>query len=176
MDAFTGEVRLFGGNYAPANWLLCNGASLAVSQYPELFSLIGTTYGGDGQQSFNLPNLCGRIPIGMGKGRDPQGRDLQNYTLGQQGGADLVTLLPANHPAHTHALQAVKDAATQATAQGAMLASSANVSIYGQRSAGTPLSASSITPSDGQATPHENRMPSITVTYIICANGIFPSR
>jgi microcystin-dependent protein len=171
MDPFTGEIRIFGGNFAPQGWMLCNGASLPIAQYSELYTLIGTTYGGDGQQTFNLPNLCGRIPVGVG-----QGQGLQNYTLGQQGGADGVTLTSVNHPSHNHAIYAVTDAASTSTAKGAMLASSSSISIYAQRSAGTALSPSSIAPSAGNAVPHENRMPSLTVTYIICVNGIFPSR
>ncbi|HUI99956.1 MAG TPA: tail fiber protein [Usitatibacter sp.] len=171
MDPFTGEIRIFGGNFAPQNWMLCNGASLPISQYQELYALIGTTYGGDGQQTFNLPNLCGRIPVGAG-----QAPGMQSYALGQQGGLDSVPLADVNHPQHTHLAYAVTDAATQSTAKGAMLASSTAVSIYAQRSAGTALSGSSIAPSAGKALAHENRMPSLTLTYIICVNGIFPSR
>ena len=171
MDPFTGEIRMFGGTFAPQDWMLCNGASLPISQYEALYSLIGTTYGGDGMQTFNLPNLCGRIPVGVG-----QAPGLQSYTLGQQGGVESVTLTGPNHPAHTHAILAVKDKATQAKAQGAMLASSTDVSIYTQRGAISALSPAAIGPSAGASVPHENRMPSLTLTYIICVNGIFPPR
>jgi microcystin-dependent protein len=172
MTPFIGEVRIFGGNYAPVGWLLCNGASVSISQYEALFTLIGTTYGGDGVQNFNVPNLCGRIPVGMG-----QAQGMQAYALGQQGGADGVALADVNHPQHTHELHATTNAGSQSTAATAYLGSSATVSIYTQRAPATALSSNAIGPSSATpATPHENRMPSLTLTYIICVDGIFPSR
>ena len=171
MDPFIGEIRVFGGNFAPRNWMLCDGRTLQIAEHDALFNLIGTTYGGDGNRTFNLPDLRGRIPIAMG-----QGRGLDNYAIGDQGGLDSVPLTGDNLPAHTHALQATTDAAKQSTAQGALLAQSGQVSIYTQRVPNIALGAAAISPSEGGSKAHENRMPSLTLTYIICVEGIFPSR
>jgi len=172
MDPFTGEIRIFGGNFAPQGWMLCNGQSLYISQYEDLFALIGTAYGGDGQQTFNLPDLRGRVPIGMG-----QGDRLSNYAVGQTGGADEVILQPQNLPEHTHTITASLDAANSSDPQGNLLAQSGQVSIYIQATLGTQMSPNSIsTSASGGTLPHENRMPSMSLSYIICVHGLFPSR
>ena len=96
---YVGEIRMFGGNFAPSSWAFCNGQTLAISQYQVLFTLIGTTYGGNGTTTFNLPNLQGQLAVGMG-----QGPGLSNYPIGQTGGVESVTLTTANMAAHNHPL------------------------------------------------------------------------
>jgi microcystin-dependent protein len=170
-DPFIGEIRMFGGNFAPVGWLMCDGSFVSISEYEVLYTLLGTTFGGDGQTNFGLPDMRGRVPIHTG-----QGQGLQNYRLGQLAGDNGVTLTGANLPAHTHAFQAVTDASTTATAQGALLAQVAQVSIYTQRGANAGLSGNAIAAAPGGGQPHENRMPSLTLTFIICYAGIFPSQ
>ena len=104
---YVGEIRMFGGNFAPSNWAFCNGQTLAISQYQVLFTLIGTTYGGNGTTTFNLPNLQGQLAVGMG-----QGGGLSNYALGQMGGVESVTLTTSTMPSHNHLLDASKTTAT----------------------------------------------------------------
>src|SRR5579863_4237911 len=104
---YVGEVRMFGGNFAPSNWAFCNGQTMSISQYQVLFTLIGTTYGGDGQTTFNLPNLQGRLGVGMG-----QGGGLSNYVLGQSAGVEAVTLTTTTMAAHNHPLMASQTTAT----------------------------------------------------------------
>ena len=171
-EAYTGEIRLFGGSYAPQGWLACNGQLVNLNEYQVLYSLIGTTYGGDGQQTFGLPDLRGRLPVGQG-----QGQGLTNRTAGQFGGTPTVTLLTSNLPAHTHTLQASTVTATTATpGPGVVLAAVPDGTMYTPPS--TPVSsygALSVSTS-GDSSPHNNVMPTLAMSYIICANGIYPNR
>src|SRR4051812_44716744 len=113
-DPYIGEIRLFGGNFAPVGWLLCQGQLLPISQYDALFNLIGTTYGGDGQETFALPDLSSRIPLHVGAG----------YTLSQQGGVEQVTVTTNQLPVHNHVAQGSASAGTTASPAGAVWASS----------------------------------------------------
>lgn len=162
---------MFGGNFAPQGWAACNGALLPISQNDVLFSLFSTTYGGDGSTTFGLPNLWGRVPI-----HDGNGRGLSTYVNGQTGGTEGVALLAAHHPAHTHTLSASTAAATQTAVKGNVLAAPAGLAIYYQGTPNRAMGNDSISLSPGTSQAHENRMPSLAITYIVALAGIFPSR
>lgn len=169
---YIGEIRMFGGNFAIRGWALCHGQLLAISQNDALFALIGTTYGGDGQTTFAVPDLRGRVPLHMG-----QGPGLSNRTIGEKAGSETVTLTTNNLPVHTHVPQVRSGAGDMgAPATNATWASSAGgVKVY--TASGTPPAsalASSIG-SIGGNQPHENRMPFQAVNFIIALEGIFPS-
>jgi microcystin-dependent protein len=160
---------MFGGNYAPYGWAFCDGSLIPISDNPTLFNLIGTTYGGDGVQTFGLPNLLGRMPIHAGQG---QGLT-QTYILGQLGGLEQISLLPSQIPSHTHALNGSTDAATANTPTGNVLADAAKT--YISKSAGAAMAAASVAPAGGSA-PHDNMMPFLCVSFIISLYGIYPSQ
>jgi microcystin-dependent protein len=171
MNEFIGIIELFGGNFAPRGWAFCNGQLLAIAEYESLYSLIGTTYGGDGQTTFALPNLQSRWPIGTSP----------NYILGQTGGVENVTLTSANIPAHNHALNVSN---TNGTSHAPTTASSiaAPTDINGDSVSGftstvpnTVLPANTIKPTGGNQ-PHNNLSPHLAVNYIICLEGIYPSQ
>lgn len=173
-DNYLGEIRLFAGNYAPAGWHLCDGAVLSISQNAALYALLGTTYGGDGQTTFQLPNLKARVPVGQGAGLG-----LTNRTIGQQFGVAQVTLTTSQMPAHSHRLCASTSAATSAEAQGLVPAQNGTDSFY------APAPATGAQPQAMVATTvavagggqaHNNMMPSMAINYIIALEGIFPSR
>jgi microcystin-dependent protein len=172
-DFFLGQIISVGFNFAPVGWFPCDGRSLPIAQYDALFSLLGTTYGGDGVQTFNLPNLNGAVPLGAG-----QGPGLSPYVQGQVGGFETVTLTAAQGPAHSHTLMASSQAGAAAQATTAMaLAQNAQtaVNMYGPAPATTSLLPSSISTSSG-GQPHENRQPYLTIFYIIAYSGIYPSQ
>lgn len=178
MDPYLGEIRLFASNFCPSNWHICDGSKLPVSAYEALFSLIGTTYGGDGRTTFGLPDLRGRVPIGQGPGPN-----LTPRVVGQSGGSSQVTLVEANMPPHTHTFSVVGSAATTVTiSQGAALAQpSGNVAHYVPPSASpapVPLamSPSAISVAPGGSYPHDNVMPYVAIHYIICVEGLYPQR
>jgi len=161
---YVGEIRMFGGNFAPVGWAFCDGQLLAISENETLFNLIGTTYGGDGQQTFAVPDLRGRVPIHQGGGR----------IIGQIEGAEQVTLTPQQMPAHTHSLFASADQASPlALPAGSVLASNAQTPLYDVNSTQN-LSASAIG-SAGASQPHDNMAPYLCVNFIISLFGIFPS-
>jgi len=164
---YVGEIRMFGGNFAPAGWMFCEGQLLPISEYETLFNLIGTTYGGDGQSTFALPDLRGRVPIHMGNG----------FTLAQSGGVEMVTLTVAQIPAHSHPLLATNNFATTTGLQNnvAAAASVVNVSAYGTDQPTTPVSPASVS-SVGGNQPHNNFQPYLCVDFIISLFGIFPSQ
>lgn len=172
---YIGEVRMFGGSFAPLNWAFCNGQTMSIAQNDVLFSLIGTTYGGDGQSTFNLPNLEGRLAVGMG-----QGVGLSPYAIGQVGGAEEVTLTATTMAAHSHPLMATTTPANQ-TSPGGFLTGTAPSSGFMYTVTGSPtpklgnLDQKACT-STGGSQPHPNLMPSLCVTFIIALFGIFPSR
>lgn len=176
-NPFIGEIRLFGGNFAPQGWAFCDGSVQSIAQNDALFALIGTTYGGDGQQTFNLPDLRGRVPVNQG-----QGPGLSNYVIGQLSGVNNVTLTSAQMPAHNHSLNASTANATANTSAGNVLAApAANQGVtYGAYFNGVPgaqrpLAANAIgTLNGGQ--PHQNQMPYLGISYIISLFGIFPSQ
>jgi microcystin-dependent protein len=185
MESYLGEIRMFAGAFAPDGWLLCNGALLDISQYQALFSLISTTYGGNGATNFNLPDLRGRIPIGQG-----QGPGLANYTIGQTGGTETVTLTVDQIPAHTHIAYAYSDAsalpnATSDTpATNNLLArTDDNTGFYINKvppsGAIVALKSESVTQAGGSISgtnAHPNMMPSFCVNFIISVSGIYPDR
>jgi microcystin-dependent protein len=176
-EPYVGEIRMAGFNFAPVGWALCNGQLLAIAQNEVLFTLIGTTYGGDGQVTFGLPNLQGRIPINQG-----QGPGLSPYAIGQSGGSETAALTAAQLPQHGHALQAKADAASSANPTGDYLARasipslpSGGVPVYTPASAAAAMNAGAIAPS-GASQPHENMMPFQCVNFIISLFGIFPTQ
>ena len=161
---YVGEIRMFGGNFAPAGWMFCEGQLLPISEYETLFNLIGTTYGGDGASTFALPDLRGRIPIHQGNG----------FILAETGGVETVTLTVQQIPAHSHPLLASTAIPTTATPANNVTGQAAT-KVY--RSSGSPtvaLAPGSISPVGGSQ-PHENRQPYLCVSFIISLFGIFPS-
>jgi microcystin-dependent protein len=164
---YVGEVRMFAGNFAPAGWMFCEGQQLPISEYETLFNLIGTTYGGDGQSTFALPDLRGRIPMHFGNG----------VTLAETGGVEEVTLTVQQIPAHTHTLIGTSNFGSTASPQGTVpaAASVANVSAYGSDQPLAAVSPSSISATGGSQ-PHTNFQPYLCVDFIISLFGIFPSQ
>jgi microcystin-dependent protein len=166
---FIGEIRMFGGNFAPVGWAFCDGQLLAISQNDALFALIGTTYGGDGQTTFGLPDLRGRIPVHQG-----QGPGLSNYSLGEISGSENVTLTAQQIPAHTHAAQGQSATGNQAAPGGGVWAASAQ-NQFSANAPGAAMSNAAIGPAGGSQ-PHDNMAPYQVVNFIIALEGIFPSR
>lgn len=163
---YVGEIRMFAGNFAPAGWMFCEGQLLPISENETLFQLIGTTYGGDGQSTFALPDLRGRIPLHQGNG----------FILAETGGAEEITLTAAQIPAHSHLLLGSTNAAT-ATAPGSSVfgrTSLATITPYGSDAPSTNLSPSTVGPIGGSQ-PHTNFQPYLCVDFIISLFGIFPS-
>ena len=167
-EPYVGEVRMVGFNFAPVGWALCNGQLMSISQNEALFQLIGTTYGGDGQTTFSLPNLQGRIPFHQGSSGG------NTTTLGQQAGSETVTLTKNQLPAHTHSLNANSQAGTQTTPANGLWAQS----TLGQFSTETPghtMDPSTIALSGGSQS-HDNMPPFLVINFIIALYGIFPSQ
>lgn len=164
---------MFAGNYAPEGWALCAGQLLPIAQHEALFALIGTTYGGDGQSTFALPDLRGRIPLHMGI--NPATGTA--YHLAQSGGAERVTLTHEQLPAHTHVPNAQStDVGTQASPENAVWASAGAVSQFTDAEPDVIMSSQAVLPAGApQPQPHENRMPYLAVSFIIALNGIFPT-
>lgn len=175
MDVFVGMIAAFGFNFPPRGWMLCNGQVIAITQNSALFSLLGTTYGGNGQTTFALPDLQGRVLIGMGNGPG-----LTPRTQGEVSGTENVTLISTQMPAHNHTMTASGDGPTQATAQGASLGSQGRTggtmpTIYAN-GATTPVNMASATTQAGGNQPHNNMQPYLAINYCIAVEGIFPSR
>ncbi|MEA2621353.1 MAG: hypothetical protein QOH61_263 [Chloroflexota bacterium] len=170
MPPFIGEIRMFGGNFAPAGWAFCDGQLIPIAENDTLFNLIGTTYGGDGQETFGLPDLRGRIPVHAGQGPG------SNYVLGEQGGAESVTLTVPSTPQHQHLFTASTDLANNNAPNGSVISQSTIVSLYRQSTAQTPMAASAIQQGGGGSQPHENMQPWICVSFIISLFGIYPTQ
>lgn len=171
-ECFVGEIRMFGGNFAPVNWAQCDGQTLSISQNDVLFSLIGTTYGGDGINTFKLPDMRGRIPIHMGTGPG-----LTTRIIGQAFGAESVVLNTGGMPQHTHALYASSSDGTSNNPAGNVLAGSTQtVLIYTSTSTAPITMSSSALGVAGGNTAHPNMMPTQCVNFIIALAGIYPSR
>ena len=166
---YIGEIRMFGGSFAPAGWALCNGAPMAISENDALFTLIGTTYGGDGQETFNLPNLQSRTPIHAGQGPG------QNYTLGQQGGVESVTLSTQQIPVHNHAYVASSAVGAGSDPTNSLVSQHPTASIYAATPPGAAMNAQVVQASGGNQ-PHDNLQPYLCITYIISLFGVFPSQ
>ncbi|HEY0510732.1 MAG TPA: tail fiber protein [Thermoanaerobaculia bacterium] len=162
---YVGEIRMFAGNFAPAGWMFCEGQLLPISEYETLFNLIGTTYGGDGQSTFALPDLRGRIPLHFGNG----------FTLAETGGVETVTLTVPQIPAHSHPFLASADIATQRAPASNVLAQLNTAELYSALPGTTALSPASMG-STGGSQPHNNFQPYLCVDFIISLFGIFPSQ
>jgi microcystin-dependent protein len=174
-DPFVAEIRIFGFNFAPRGWAMCNGQLLSISQNTALFSLLGTTYGGDGKSTFALPNLQGAAPIDAG-----QGSGLSRYDLGQSGGEPAVTLLTSEIPAHQHTVSAVASGGDQSSPQNAAWAQAGTgrqgANIYTQSTASdVALSPQAFAPAGGDQ-PHNNMPPYLTLNFCIALQGIYPPR
>lgn len=167
---YVGEIRMFGGNFAPAGWFFCDGSLLPISEYETLFQLLGTTYGGDGESTFAVPDLRGRLPNHQGTGPG-----LSTYVIGQQGGAEQVTLTVNQIPAHTHAPLASTGPGGNSNPVDNIWATAAN-NFYSTAApnSGAPLPNDAISPAGGSQ-PHDNVQPFLCVSFIISLFGIFPS-
>jgi microcystin-dependent protein len=161
---YVGEIRMFAGNFAPAGWMFCEGQLQPISQNETLFQLIGTTYGGDGQSTFALPDLRGRLPLHFGNG----------FTLAETGGVETVTLTVSQIPSHTHPLLATTSNATNPNASGSVLAQATLFFPYVNVNPAVAMAPASIGPTGGSQ-PHNNFQPYLCVDFIISLFGIFPS-
>lgn len=171
MDPFLGEIKLFAGNFAPRAWAFCDGQLLPISQNSALFSILGTTYGGDGRSTFALPDLRGRAPIGP-----RNGPGLSSYREGQKGGQEHVTLNTTEIPSHSHSVNAVSSAGNNAAPQNNLLANTVGFDReYSNASPDVQMNSRMINNSGGNQS-HENRQPFIAINYIIALQGVFPSR
>jgi microcystin-dependent protein len=166
---YVGEIRLFAGSFAPLGWLDCNGQLLSISENETLFQLIGTTYGGDGQETFALPNLQGRVPVHMGAGSDGV-----TYLLAEAAGVNEVTLTTQQIPVHSHALIASGNLGGSSNPGKRVLAAGRNVKRYIGDAPTTNLNVQTVLPVGGSQ-PHTNEMPHLVVRFIISLYGIFPS-
>ena len=164
---YVGEIRLFAGNFAPVGWALCQGQTMSISENETLYNLIGTAFGGDGQSTFNLPNLASRVPV-------HQGSDgVSTYVLGQTGGVEQVTLTTNQVPSHTHAALCSSAAGTGGSPAGSVLAAS-TVSLYSDGGATDAMNSASVAPTGGSL-PHANLPPYLALNFIISLFGVYPS-
>lgn len=170
-DPFLGEIRLFGGNFAPRNWATCEGQLLPIAQNSALFSLLGTMYGGDGRTTFALPDLRGRVVMGQGNGPG-----LTSRPIGQKIGQETVVLSESNLPQHTHDLKASSSGTSSSQAAGNLLAANPSSSIYKAGGSSDILTSNDSLSSVGNNQPVQNIQPSNVMTYIIALQGIYPSR
>lgn len=168
-DPYVGEIRLFGGSFAPVGWAFCDGQTLLVSQYEALYALIGTTYGGDGQSTFQLPDLRGRVPLHQGSTSFGS-----TYQVGQSGGVESVTLTTAQIPQHQHAVLASAGPGTTDRPAGSVLATPPVVRPYAVGGPDTALAAG--LGASGGSQPHENMQPFLTINFIIATDGVFPTQ
>jgi len=166
---YVGEIRMFGGSFNPAGWMFCDGAVLPISENEVLFQLIGTTYGGDGQETFALPDLRGRVPIHMG-----QGSGLSNYQIAENGGVESVTLTVQQMPAHNHTPQTANAGGSE-TPNGNFWANTATGKPYGAAPTTVVMNAATIAATGGNQ-PHDNAIPYLGINYIISLFGVFPTQ
>jgi microcystin-dependent protein len=167
---YVGEIRMFGGNFAPAGWALCQGQLMPISENEVLFQLIGTTYGGDGQSTFALPNLQGRVVVHQGTGSG-----LQTYQIGETAGVESVTLTQATTPQHTHNFIASIGAAAATDPTNQVVAQTSQIKIFTEDVANKPMLPASLQPAGGSQ-PHDNRQPYLAINFIISLFGIFPTQ
>lgn len=161
---FIGEVRMFAGNFAPVGWMFCDGQTIPISENETLFALIGTTYGGDGEETFKLPDLRGRLPLHQNN----------SFTLGESGGVEQVTLTVQQIPLHTHPMVGAGVNGAQAGPTNAVLANSTIVTPYAPETPNVQMAANAIPPIGGSQ-PHSNMQPFLCVSFIISLYGLFPS-
>jgi microcystin-dependent protein len=162
---FIGEIRMFGGNFAPVGWAFCNGALIPISENDALFNLIGTTYGGDGQTTFALPDLQSRVPVHVGPG----------FALGQSGGTESVTLTTQQIPGHNHAPLDFDGAGNQQSPANGVWASPSSGTIYSNVAPSLVMAPTAVG-SAGGSQPHDNMIPFLVVNFILSLFGIFPSQ
>ncbi len=167
---FIGTIMLFGGNFAPRGWVFCQGQLLAISQFDAFFALIGTTYGGDGIQTFAVPDLRSRVPVHQG-----QGPGLSNYVMGQQAGTETVTLISNQIPIHSHTVGVSSSAASTGTPSAGVTLGVSTAETYIADTADGSMNAQSIGLAGGSQ-PHDNLQPYLALNYVIATEGIFPSR
>jgi len=163
--SYIGEIRMFGGNFAPVDWFFCSGQLLPISEYEELFNLIGTTYGGDGQNTFALPNLSSRVPVHQGN----------VFIIGQQAGEEAVTLLTSQIPVHTHQGVGTSDGGTATDPTGGVWASTPQLA-YGALAAPQVTMAAAEVSTTGGSQPHDNMLPFLVVNFIISLFGVYPTQ
>jgi microcystin-dependent protein len=166
---YVGEIRMFAGNFAPVGWAFCNGATLAISENDVLFTLIGTTYGGDGQNTFNLPDLQSRVPVHMGTGGG------SSYIIGQAAGVEQVTLTTSQIPAHSHVPLANASPGSQPSPANGVWAAQATLVPYSNNAPSVTMGANATLPTGGSQ-PHDNMVPFLVINFIISLFGIFPSQ
>jgi microcystin-dependent protein len=164
-DPYVGEIRMVGFDFPPVDWAVCDGQLLPIAQYESLFQLIGTTYGGDGETTFALPDLRGRVAVHRGSGT----------VLAEVGGAEAVTVGASQVPAHAHELRATSAPATL-DAPAASLPAVPELALYGASGPTAAMSPQMVSPSAGGGQPHDNVQPSLAVNFVICVVGIFPSQ
>lgn len=170
-EPFVGEIRMFGGTFAPAGWAMCQGQLMPISQNDVLFTLIGTTYGGDGQETFAMPDLQGRFPLHQGQGPGIS----QNYQEGEKGGVESVTLTTNQIPIHNHAFLCSADLASATDPTGNVVAQPVSLNLFFGDVAASAFNSQAVTPVGGSQ-PHENLSPFLVLTFIISLFGIFPSQ
>jgi microcystin-dependent protein len=170
-EPFVAEIRIFAGNFAPRGWAFCNGQLLPISQNTALFSLIGTTYGGDGRSTTALPNMQGRAPMHPGRGPG-----LTTRTLGQTGGVETVTLSEAQMASHNHGMGAIPAPANQDDADNTtILARTVGSNTYAAANNLQPMADQALAPTGGSQ-PHNNMQPFLAINFIIALQGLYPSR
>lgn len=175
---YVGQILMFAGTFAPAGWMICQGQTIPISENETLFNLIGTTYGGDGQSTFQLPDMQGRVPVHMG-----QGGGLSNYVIGQSGGVESVTLNVQQIPQHNHMVYTNNNQGSVSTPNSGTIMSSQNIgngsntpNMFAPYAAGTVVTMPNTTVQNtGGSQPHENIQPILTVTYVISLFGVYPS-
>ena len=172
-DPFVAEIRIFPFNFPPTGWAFCNGQLLPISQNTALFSLLGTTYGGNGQSTFGLPNMLDNVPIHTGANQPGPG--LSTYDLGQQSGTQAVTLLVSEIPVHTHTLNGTSSPAESPDPTGNALARSVNGNAYTNTFTAQQMAFQALPPAGGSL-PHNNMMLFLTLNFCIALQGIFPAR
>ena len=166
---YVGEIRLFAGNFPPNGWQFCDGQLISIAENEVLFDLIGTTYGGDGVNTYALPDLRGRVPVHQGNG------GASTYVAGQSGGVESVTLGAGQMPAHRHAMLASTSAATATHGPAEVLGSSTAMKLYGSGTPNMAMDPNAISQVGGNQ-PHENMPPFVALSYIVSMFGIFPSQ
>jgi microcystin-dependent protein len=170
-EPYIGEIRMFAGNFAPLGWAFCAGQLLPIAENDALFALIGTTYGGDGQTTFALPDLRGRIPIHMG-----QGAGLSNHAIGESSGTEAETLTVNQLPVHSHPFMGTSSTASATSPAGAVVASPSTIDLYRPTAVPGAALAPNALAIQGGSQPHDNMQPFLCISFIISLFGIFPSQ